>query len=67
MLDVIACQSCAGPTTFITEIAPLGSAPGHRVHFCESCRRYTWSTWHVAQQQQQQRQPQKKPKPDEPR
>jgi hypothetical protein len=53
MLEVVACQSCAGPTTFTTEMQPLGSEPGHRVYFCETCKRYTWMTWQNAQQQQQ--------------
>jgi len=53
MLEVAPCQSCAGPTIFTTELAPLGSDPGHRVFFCESCKRYTWATWRHTQQQQQ--------------
>jgi hypothetical protein len=52
MLDVVACQSCAGPTTFATELQPLGRDPGHRVYWCESCRRYTWMTWRSQQQSQ---------------
>jgi hypothetical protein len=62
MLEVVACQSCAGPTTFTTEMQPLGAEPGHRVYFCESCKRYTWMTWRITQQQQQS---QKKPATDE--
>jgi hypothetical protein len=53
MTHVNACEFCAGPTTFSTEMAPLGNEPGHRVFFCESCKRFTWTTWRVGQQQQQ--------------
>jgi hypothetical protein len=52
-LGVVACQSCAGPTTFTTELQPLGRDPGHRVYWCEACRRYTWMTWRSRQQQSQ--------------
>jgi hypothetical protein len=61
MLEAVPCQTCAGPTTFITELAPLGSEPGHRVYFCESCKRYTWITWRNTEQQQPQVQETKKP------
>src|SRR5262245_40813136 len=44
MLEIVPCQSCAGPTTFSIELEPLGSEPGHRVYYCESCHRYTWTT-----------------------
>jgi hypothetical protein len=52
MLEVTPCQSCAGPTKFSTEIQPLGAAPGHRVYWCESCKRYTWTTWHSDEEPQ---------------
>ena len=58
MLDVVPCESCAGPTELAMELESTGAAPGHRVFFCEDCRRYTWRTWRVVQQQQQS-QPQK--------
>jgi hypothetical protein len=60
--NVAPCDHCAGPTTFTTELAPLGGRPGHRVVFCDSCRRYTWTTWRHTQQQQQQQQQQGKSK-----
>jgi hypothetical protein len=53
MPQVVPCEHCAGPTEFISELQPLGSAPGHRVYFCESCKRTTWTTWRTGQQQQQ--------------
>jgi hypothetical protein len=55
----ISCEKCAGPTAFTTEIAPLGSEPGHRMFFCAACKHHTWTTWRNSQQQQQQ--PQAKP------
>jgi hypothetical protein len=62
--NIARCDHCAGPTIFTTELAPLGGEPGHRVFFCEPCRRYTWKTWRHTQQQQQ---PQKKSNPNEPK
>jgi hypothetical protein len=59
MTETVPCQTCAGPTIFTTEIQPLGSELGHRIYFCEFCRRYTWVTWKVTQQQQQQPPPNK--------
>jgi hypothetical protein len=52
MREAAACEYCAGPTTLITELAPLGSHPGHRIYFCESCKRHTWTEWRITQQQQ---------------
>jgi hypothetical protein len=52
MLEVVPCQSCAGPTTFTTEMQPLGNEPGHRVYYCEACRRYTWTTWRITRERQ---------------
>jgi hypothetical protein len=75
--EPVPCQHCAGPTTFTTELSPLGSEPGHRVSFCATCNRYTWTTWTgwnarrdqtprpVQPQQQQQQQQPAKPEPDE--
>ena len=57
MLEVVPCQSCAGPTTFTTELAPLGSEPGHRVYYCEACRRYTWTTWRITRERQSKDEP----------
>jgi hypothetical protein len=54
MLEVVPCQSCAGPTTFTTELQPLGSEAGHRVYYCDVCKRHTWTTWHFVEQQRQQ-------------
>jgi hypothetical protein len=56
------CERCSRPTTFFTQIAPLGSEPGYHVFFCDSCDRYTWTTWRNTQQQQQ---PQAKSEPKE--
>jgi hypothetical protein len=53
MIDPVVCDTCAGPTTFTAQMMPLGAQPGHRVFFCESCKRYTWTTWQMTQQQQQ--------------
>ena len=53
MLDVVPCQSCAGPTAFTTELQSHGRDLGHRVYFCESCKRYTWTSRRYPQQQQQ--------------
>ena len=50
MLEVVPCQSCAGPTDFVTELQPLGDQSGHRVYYCQSCKRYTWTTWRYLQQ-----------------
>jgi hypothetical protein len=57
MSSAVPCEHCTGPTTFTTELQPLGSQPGHRVFFCDVCKRYTWTEFRIAQQQQQ---PQKK-------
>jgi hypothetical protein len=58
MSDCQPCDHCAGPTTFAAELAPLGSEPGHRIHFCAACKHYTWTTWRIVQPQQQQQQQQ---------
>ena len=42
-----ACDCCGGPTTFATEIRPLGRDPGHQVFYCEACERHTWTTGHT--------------------
>ena len=54
MLEVVPCQTCAGPTTFTTELQPLGNEPGHRVYYCDVCKRYTWTTWYFVERQQSQ-------------
>ena len=71
------CERCAGPTTFTTELSPLGSEPGHRVSFCATCNRHTWTKWKgltapmnqmprpVQPRQQQQQQQPEKSEPDE--
>jgi uncharacterized protein with PIN domain len=46
------CDYCGGPTTFATEIQPLGRDPGHKVFFCEPCKRHTWTAGHSAELQQ---------------
>jgi hypothetical protein len=48
------CDRCAGPTSFTAQLSPLGSEPGHRIHFCSACQRHTWTTWQFTPQQQQQ-------------
>src|SRR5262245_14897612 len=47
------CDHCEGPTNFKTEIQPLGTEPGHRVFWCDACKRYTWTMWRISQQQEQ--------------
>ena len=47
------CDYCGGSTTFATEIHPLGRDPGHKVFFCDPCKRHTWTTWYIAEIQQQ--------------
>jgi hypothetical protein len=42
---IVPCNSCGTPTTFATEIAPLGAEPGHRVYRCLACKRFTWIDW----------------------
>jgi hypothetical protein len=67
--DIVPCESCGTPTTFATEIAPLGAEPGHRIYQCPTCQRFTWIDWwrsgrsapppvQPVPQQQQQQQPQ---------
>ena len=46
------CDYCGGPTAFATEIPPLGRDPGHKVFFCDPCKRHTWTTWYIAEIQQ---------------
>jgi hypothetical protein len=53
MFDQPTCDHCAGPTKFAAEIQPIGSDPGHRIYYCEACKRLTWTTWRVSQAQQQ--------------
>jgi DNA-directed RNA polymerase subunit RPC12/RpoP len=60
MLETIRCERCAGPTTFVTELSPLGSDPGHRVYYCAACKQHTWTTSRPSLQQQQQQQQQPK-------
>jgi hypothetical protein len=43
--DIVPCKSCGTPTTFATEIAPLGTEPGHRVYQCPACKRFTSIDW----------------------
>jgi hypothetical protein len=74
--DSTPCEHCAGATSLTTELAPLGSDPGHRVYYCSHCKRYTWTAWWhgtagaQAQsrpaQQQQQRQQQARSEEEEP-
>ena len=45
MSENVPCDYCGSPTKFATELQPLGSEPGHRVYFCEACKRYTWTKW----------------------
>ena len=58
MPELVPCEYCTGPTEFITNIQPLGNDPGHRIYFCEACKRHTWTKWWATQQQQQQQPPQ---------
>jgi DNA-directed RNA polymerase subunit RPC12/RpoP len=37
----IACPRCGRPVRLTTEIAPLGSKPGHRIYHCLDCGRLT--------------------------
>jgi hypothetical protein len=68
----VPCEHCGTQADFVTEVSALGSDPGRRVYFCDSCKRSTWVTWPVVlrtppqmgqpvQQQQQQPQPKNDP------
>jgi len=62
ILPAAPCEHCLGPTEFIVELSAVGSDPGHRVYFCQACKRHTWTTWRHGERQQQ-----SQPKDDEPK